>query len=179
MNAKKEKNRLSEFFRTEYSKLIRFIRRFIDDTAQIDSEDIIQEVMLNIFDTADITAPIENLSAYIYRAIHNKIIDIFRKNKNEISFDDQLCQENSLSLSDILYDIRYDTVKMLEEREVYNKMYKAIESLDPNEKAIIILTEFESRSFRELSEEWGIPIGTLLARKSRALKKIKNKLIRV
>jgi DNA-directed RNA polymerase specialized sigma24 family protein len=34
----------------------------------------------------------------------------------------------------------------------------------------------EGRSFRQLSEEWGVPVGTLLARKSRALKKIKKML---
>jgi len=39
-----------------------------------------------------------------------------------------------------------------------------------------VATEFDGRSFRELSEEWQVPIGTLLARKSRALQKIRNKL---
>jgi len=34
-------------------------------------------------------------------------------------------------------------------------------------------TEFSGRSYRELSERWKVPIGKLLARKSRALKKIR------
>jgi len=41
----------------------------------------------------------------------------------------------------------------------------------------VIATEFDGRSFRELSEAWEIPIGTLLARKSRALRKVKDALI--
>ena len=44
------------------------------------------------------------------------------------------------------------------------------------QKAIVIETEFEGRSFRELADEWNIPIGTLLARKSRALQKIRKEL---
>ena len=32
------------------------------------------------------------------------------------------------------------------------------------------------RTFRELSEEWGVPLGTLLARKSRAIAKVREAL---
>jgi len=32
------------------------------------------------------------------------------------------------------------------------------------------------RTFRELSDEWGIPLGTLLARKSRAIAKVRDTL---
>jgi DNA-directed RNA polymerase specialized sigma24 family protein len=73
---------------------------------------------------ADFTVPIEDLSAYIYRALRNKVID----------------------------------------------------SLSPEQKAVLIATEFEGRTFCELSEEWQIPIGTLLARKSRALFRIRLRL---
>jgi len=56
-------NRIAEFFRTEYRKWVGYVRRLIDDTAERDAEDVVQDVILHIFDRADIGAPIENLSA--------------------------------------------------------------------------------------------------------------------
>ena len=156
--------KLSEFFRTEYSRLVRFVRRRIDDAADRDAEDIVQDVILNIFDKADFTAPIENLSAYIYQALRNRIIDMFRKRKETVF------------LRELVQPPVDDTEKVIEKKELRGKIYDAIDTLSDDQRAVVIATEFENRSFRELSEEWRIPIGTLLARKSRALQKIKKEL---
>lgn len=157
-------NKIAEFFQTEYKRLVRYVRRLIDDTAERDAEDIVQDVVLNIFDKADIGLPIENLSAYIYQALRNRVVDLLRKRKK------------TLSLSDVIHASPYDTAIEVEKKEIREKLYHAIESLNDEQKTVVIATEFDDRSFRELSEEWGVPIGTLLARKSRALQKIKQKL---
>ena len=57
---------------------------------------------------------------------------------------------------------------------MYTHLYNAIEALNDKEKTVIVATEFEGVSFGKLSQQLGVPIGTLLARKSRALKKIRN-----
>ena len=158
----------------EKDRLLRYVKRFIEDTAEYDSEDILQEVMMNVFSRADITAPIENLSGYIYQSLRNKIIDLLRRRKGfSVFLDDEPLGESDMSLSDILFDPRYDTLEMIEKKEMQQRVFDAIESLGIEEQAVIIATELEERSFSELSTEWDIPIGTLLARKSRALNKIK------
>ena len=157
-------NKIAEFFQTEYKRLVRYVRRLIDDTAERDAEDIVQDVVLNIFDKADIGLPIENLSAYIYQALRNRVVDLLRKRKK------------TLSLSDVIHASPCDTAIEVEKKEIREKLYRAIESLNDEQKTVVVATEFDDRSFRELSEEWGIPIGTLLARKSRALQKIKQEL---
>jgi RNA polymerase sigma factor (sigma-70 family) len=156
--------RINEFFRAEYSRLVRFVRRLIDDAADRDAEDIVQDVMLGLFDKADVTAPIENLSAYIYSALRNRVTDMFRR-KRDVA-----------SLAALVHESAEDAAHVLEKKELRESVVKAIENLSDDQKAVIIATEFEDRSFGELSEEWEIPIGTLLARKSRALKKIKREL---
>jgi len=154
----------TEFFRRERSRLVRYVRRLIDDAADREAEDIVQDVMLSIFDRADITIPIESLSAYIYQAIRNKVIDIFRKKKEEIPLPDEI------------RDLGYSTEDEVEKKELIDHIFEALDSLPPESRAVVIATEFEGRSFRELSEEWKIPIGTLLARKSRALQQLREKL---
>lgn len=158
-------NKIAEFFRAEYQRLVRYVRWLIDDTAERDAEDVVQDVMLSLFDRADFTVPIESLTAYIYQSLRNRVVDLLRKRKRR-----------SISLSDVIRDARYDTVREVERKEIRNRVYQALDSLSEEQKAVIIATEFDDRPFRELSEEWGIPIGTLLARKSRALQKIREKL---
>jgi RNA polymerase sigma-70 factor (ECF subfamily) len=136
----------------------------IDDAADRDAEDIVQDVMLGLFDKADITLPIENLSAYIYRALRNRVTDMFRR-KRDLA-----------SLAELVHESVEDAADALENKELKESVVRAIDNLNDEQRAVVIATEFEDRSFRELSEEWEIPIGTLLARKSRALQKIKSEL---
>jgi RNA polymerase sigma factor (sigma-70 family) len=120
--------------------------------------------MLNLFNKADITAPIENLSAYIYQALRNRVTDMLRKKKE------------TASLREFVQPLKDDTAQTIEQKELKAKVFDAIDNLNDDQRAVVIATEFENRSFRELSEEWRIPLGTLLARKSRALQKIKKEL---
>ena len=158
-------NKIVEFFKSEYKKLVGYVRQRIDDTAERDAEDIVQDVILNIFDRADVGGPIENLSAYIYRSLRNRVVDLLRKKKYTLSFSDAI----SVSLD--------DTHSKLEKKELFEEIYRAMDSLKEEERAVVIATEFDERSFRDLSEDWGVPIGTLLAKKSRALEKIRKILV--
>lgn len=167
---------LARFFIAERSRLVAYVRRLIDDAADRDGEDIVQDVMLNLFNMADVTVPVEDLAAYVYRSIRNRVIDIMRKrDPDEVSLDAD--GAGALSLGDILSDSRYDTATEADKNEARDALYRAIDSLDDDHRAIIIMTEFEGRSFREISEAWDVPIGTLLSRKSRAMAKIRERLI--
>lgn len=178
MNAIIRKKRLSEFLLAEYGKLVRYVRRTIDDSADREAEDIVQDVIVNLFDKADVTIPIDNLAAYVYQSLKNKIVDIFRKRAKspQISLDDKISNgaNEGLSLADLIRDVRSHTASEEEKKEMYTHLYNAIEALNDKEKTVIVATEFEGVPFGKLSKQLGVPIGTLLARKSRALKKIKN-----
>lgn len=157
-------NRLVEFLRRERDALVGYVRRRIDDAADQDAEDIVQDVIVNLFDRADPTVPVQNLAAYIYRALRNGIIDRFRKRREMVA------------LSDAVLASREDPLQEAEKREMLDLVFEAMDELSAGEKAIILATEFEGRPFKELAEEWDVPLGTLLARKSRALDKIRKRL---
>ena len=177
MSPEMRREKLAAFFRTEHRRLVCYVKRRIDDTAERDGEDIVQDVALNIFNHADIAIPIENISAYIYRSLRNRVIDYLRKRKGHlISLDSEISDQKKLSLADMLQDYRYHPGMEIDKKKIRQRVYEAIESLTDDQKAIIIETEFEGHCFRELSAKWDIPIGTLLARKSRALKKIRDAL---
>jgi RNA polymerase sigma factor (sigma-70 family) len=162
--SEKRMNLVADFFRTEQKKLVSYVRSRIDDAADRDAEDIVQDVMLNMFDKADISIPIENLAAYIYQSLRNRIVDLFRKRKQVDS------------LEKVVQDSGHDPGRIFENKQLQDMVFEALGFLNADERDLLMATEFDDRSFRELSEEWGVPLGTLLARKSRALEKIRKKL---
>jgi len=178
MSAAGRREKIAEFFRIEQQRLLRYVQRRVDDTAERAGEDIVQEVALNLFNHADISIPIENISAYVYRSLRNRIIDHLRKRKGDlISLDSVLFDQSKLSLADMIQDYRYHPGIEVDNKQIRQRVFEAIESLNAEQKAIMIETEFAGRTYRELSKAWGIPVGTLLARKSRAIKKIRAALM--
>lgn len=166
----------SQFFKEEYRNLVRFVRYSIEDTADRDSEDIVQEVALHLFEKADVTAPIEQLTSYVYQALRNKVVDYFRRRKNMISLSAPASDDESVVLEDILEDEREDLMKIIEDRQIADQVMKIIQSIEIKQAAIFMATEIDGFSFKELAEEWQVPIGTLLSLKSRAVKRIREKI---
>ena len=175
MKPEKQRPKLVEFFRSEYGRLVGYVRRMIDDAAERDGEDIVQDVMLNAFNLADLNAPIENVSAYLYQSLRNRVVDYLRKRKSgNVSLEELVLEESDLKLGDLLYDADNNPVVEFERREMLHFLFEAIDTLNEAQRAVLIETEFEGRTFKELAKEWGVPVGTLLARKSRALAKIRK-----
>jgi RNA polymerase sigma factor (sigma-70 family) len=175
MKAQKERSKLVEFFRGEYGRLVGYVRKMIDDTAARDGEDIVQEVIVNAFNLADVNAPIENVSAYLYQSLRNRVVDYLRKRKmGTVSLEDVVLEESDLRLADLLYDASDNPMVGFEKRETLHNLFEAIETLNEDQRAVLIETEFEGRTFKELAGEWGVPVGTLLARNSRAWVKLRK-----
>jgi RNA polymerase sigma factor (sigma-70 family) len=167
------------FFARERKRLVGYVRSLIDDAGDREGEDIVQEVALGLFDNADITAPIENLSAYVYQALRNRVVDKMRRRKNQESLDAPLSGDGELVLYDILADLKYDAAGESQRKEIGMDIECAIESLDDIYREVFIATEIQGRTFQDLSEDWEVPIGTLLARKSRAMKMLREALVEI
>jgi len=157
-------NRLADFLWREREALVGYVRRRIDDAADQDAEDIVQDVIVNLFDRADPTVPVQNLAAYIYRALRNMIIDRFRRRRETVALSDAAAASGE------------DPLRETEKGEMLDRVFEAMDELSAEEKTVILATELEGQTFRQLAAEWGVPLGTLLARKSRALDKIRKRL---
>lgn len=156
-------SKLTDFLQQERQALIGYVRRRIDDASGLEAEDIVQDVALHLFDQADPSIPIQNLAAYFYTALRNRIIDFYRKKKETVALVPSHAPAPSLEME-------------IDKNQMIDEVFEAMEELSAGEKAVVLATEMEGRTFKELASEWNIPLGTLLARKSRALKKIRMKL---
>ena len=164
MSAETQKKRIAGFIATEWSRLVGYVRAWISDAADRDAEDVVQDVIEHMFEKADVSDPIADLSAYLYRSLRNRIIDLYRKPKRETELADEVA------------DLRTDFEEALDREEASEAMFEAIEDLPEAQREVLVATELEGRSFKELAEEWNIPIGTLLARKHRAIRALRETL---
>jgi RNA polymerase sigma factor (sigma-70 family) len=164
------------FFAAERDRLIAYVHHLIDDAAARDGEDIVQDVALSILSRPDILIPIETVSAYVYQSLRNRVIDYFRRPKIMISLDDSLNDDDMLSLADALSGTAPDAESEAARSELRRQITEAIEGLPDDQKAVVVETEVNGRKFSDLSEEWNIPIGTLLARKARGMAKVRESL---
>lgn len=166
--------KLTGFFAREYNNLLSYVKKYWRGDGEAEPEDILQDVALNLFTKVDLDTPIENLLAYTYRSLKNKIIDRQRKKKHQVlsDFEDEESGENYL-----LRGIIDDSVSQEEQQDqekMLDSMFDLIEQLNPDQQEIIIRTEMEGQTFESLSQELEIPIGTLLSRKHRALSKLQK-----
>jgi RNA polymerase sigma factor (sigma-70 family) len=137
----------------------------------MDAEDIVADVMLSVVSRLDTAGPVENITAYVYRSIRNKIADYERNRVRVVHLEDLADENGELPLLSMLST---SDLHPMERQENLRRLTDAIDRLEPRQRAVLIATELRGKSFRELSEEWDEPIGTLLSRKSRAVKTLKR-----
>jgi RNA polymerase sigma-70 factor (ECF subfamily) len=134
-----------------------------ENSADKDAEDILQDVALNLFSRNN-SSPINNVAGFVYRAIRNKIIDVMRTKKPSSDFDD----ESEMRLVEFM-EIFYGKADNSYSDEMKEELIRNIAKLKPHYKQIIIAVDFEGWNYKELAKETGLPEGTLMSRRHRAL----------
>ena len=166
-------HQLYAFFSREGQRLRQYVLKKSRRINEMDAEDIVDEVMLQLLSAIGLRGPVKNLPAYVYRALQNRVVDYFRQNERTTSLSSPLSDDDDLTLIDTLRD-KQDVLSTIENRALMKRLSEAIDQLEPKQRAIFIATEFDGKTFKELSELWNEPIGTLLSRKSRAMKTLQT-----
>lgn len=164
---------LAGFFETEKTGLLRYVRSQLRESAEMDAEDVVQDVLANMLERTDLTIPLEDLAAYIYRSLKNRVIDFFRTRKTALPLQGGKSGDDA-GLIDILHDLRPDALQVLQSGEGREQLFKALSSLSENERRVVIAHDLEGRKFKDLAETWDVPQNTLLSHKARALEKLRQ-----
>jgi RNA polymerase sigma factor (sigma-70 family) len=161
----------------ERSKLGHFIRRRVRDPSE--AEDILQDVFHEFVQAYRLPAPIEQVSAWLFRVARNRIIDLFRRKQREalrnapamIAEDGERLQlEELIPSSDAGPDAAYARSVLLEELDA------ALDELPEEQREAFIGHELIGYSFKELSARTGVSVNTLLSRKHYAVLYLRERL---
>lgn len=170
---RKQQNEFINIFKQEQQNLVRYVRMKLTGISDMDAEDIVADVLFNVYNRVAADNHVENLAAYLYQSVKNKIWDHFRQPQTPLSLDAP-DQNTDLSRGEKLADTRVDVENVVEEKEFVLRLRSALLSLEPKQRAVWVATELEGYTFKELSLKWGEPIGTLLSRKGRATKALRK-----
>lgn len=171
-----ERSRLFAFFDAEGDRLIRYVHARARRISDMDAEDIVREVMLKLAGRANNMGPVENIAAYAYHSVRNRIADYAKEESRKVSLDGFADEDEAFSLKKMLSDDTADIPARMERKELLHALSACMDKLDGKQRAVLVATEMHGRSFHELSRAWQEPMGTLLSRKSRAVKALRNML---
>jgi RNA polymerase sigma factor (sigma-70 family) len=170
-------SQLGELIGREYQKMVNYVRGLVASAAEMDAEDFVQDVLVSILERADPELPLENLAAYVYRSLRNRVIDFFRVRKQHVTLEGSAEGETG-GLKAVLHDLNPDALKRLDTREMEEQLYQALQTLKPVERDVIVANELEGIGFKEMSQGWDLPVNTLLSHKARGMDKLKKNLLK-
>jgi len=161
----------------ERTRLVNFIRRRIRDPD--DAEDILQDVFHEFVQAYRLPAPIEQASAWLFRAARNRIVDRFRKKKEQPLADlsaagDDAGSEYRLDLDLPAHDAGPEA--LYARALLLKALQDALDELPANQREVFIAHELEGRSFKDMVAESGVTLNTLLARKRYAVLHLRARL---
>jgi RNA polymerase sigma factor (sigma-70 family) len=158
---------ITEVVRRERSRLLNFIRRRVPNPH--DAEDVLQDVFYRLVEANRLLMPIDHVTSWLFRVARNRIVDLVRARKPE-TLDSLIELEDVLPSSDAGPDAAYAQNAMLDELEA------ALDELPEEQRAVFVAHVLEGRSFKEIAEQTGENINTLLARKRYAVRRLRERL---
>jgi RNA polymerase sigma-70 factor (ECF subfamily) len=149
-------------------KLFRFSARIVGDTEL--AEDVVQEVVIKMWDKRESRDEYENLESYCMRITRNMSIDKIRsKNYQHLSLDhvSETVEENGSPYEHTAQD---DTL---------SHVHKLMEALPEKQKMVMHLRDIEGRDYQEIAEILEISLSQVKVSLFRARKKIRTQLLNI
>jgi len=169
---------IEHLFRTDRKKFLGFIRQRV--RSHEEAEDILQDVFTNVLAASvNVQKPIENIASWVFTAVRNRIIDSYRKKRAETFSDMQTpghSDDGIDSYENYLRDISSVPDTDLIRKTIWESVQHGLAELPAEQREVFVRNEFEGISFREMSEQTGVNINTLLARKRYAVLHLRRKL---
>jgi RNA polymerase sigma factor (sigma-70 family) len=168
--------KIAEIVVKERPRLRNFIRRRVPDPADV--EDIVQDVFYRLVEANRLLMPIEHVTGWLFSVARNRITDLFRKKKPE-TFSEQAVENEEgelLGVEDLLPSPEAGPDALYLRGLLLDEMELALYELPEEQREVFVAHELEGRSFREMAEERGVSINTLLARKRYAVLRLRERL---
>jgi RNA polymerase sigma factor (sigma-70 family) len=165
--------RISQAVALEGARLRGFIRRRVPDPGE--AEDILQDVLLEFVQAIRMPEPIEQVAAWLFRVARNRIIDRFRR-KREEPLPQAALQDEDSWLDGVLPASSDGPAAAYARKVLLEELQAALGELPPEQREVFLAHEIEGRSFKELAARTGVGVNTLLARKRRAVLHLRSRL---
>lgn len=168
-----------ETFLKERGKLLNFIRSKVSSAEE--AEDILQDVFFQFVSGYQTIESLDRVTSWLYAVARNKIIDRYRKDSTRPQRADleglsMLEDDAPITLQEILPDLGNTPEDAYFRDLIWDTIMDALDELPADQREIFIKNEMEEKGFREIAEETGVSINTLLSRKRYAIIALRKRL---
>lgn len=144
-------------------KLMGYAHKLTDDHS--DAEDVVQEVMLRLWNIRDKLHEYNSVEALAVKMTHNLCMDVWRKKRtNVISIDQVVISNPSMITPELL----------LEEKDEMRLMREIVNSLPPLQQIILRMKDIEEYETCEIAQITGCSNEAIRSNLSRARKKVRD-----
>lgn len=148
-----------ELYELAYKPLYAFLLSFTQNAE--DAQDLLQEVFIQIYKNCHLYKKQGNPMAWMMKIAKNLFLMKYRKEKHtaEVAYEEM---ENELGL---------DVISNVDNRVVLEKMFHLLSQEDRN---LIIMHDVGGLKHREIAKILEIPLGTIIARYNRGIRKLRK-----
>ena len=169
-----EQDRLiAEAVEREEPRLRSFIRKRVLDLG--DAEDVLQDVFYELTATYRLMKPVEQVTEWMFRVARNRITDLFRRTK-AVSLNEPAEGDDARTLEDMLPSADAGPDALFARNLMLEALEAALDELPENQREVFVAHELLGKSFKELAEETGVSVNTLLSRKRYAVLHLRERL---
>ena len=141
--------------------LYRFVLKNIKDIDK--AKDIVQDTFLKFWEKRE-NVDVSKSKSYLFTTAYHTLIDVVRREKKQGSFND-VKEENYITQT--------------EYSDLQEILHQAIEQLPEDQKAVILLRDYEGYAYDEIAEITGMTVSQVKVYIFRGRKFLKNYLVSV
>jgi len=157
-------------FRQYFGKVLRQAMHFIGNTEE--AEEVVQEVFLAVYEKAHTFRGDAAFATWLYRLTANAALSRLRRRKrnHEVAIEDYLpqFQPDGHHLVRPVVDWSANLEERLADAQLQRLLREAIELLQPLDKTVLVLSDFEDLSNKEIGATLGLTVLAVKARLHRA-----------
>lgn len=157
-----------QLFEMYYQQLVVFAYKYLQDLEA--ARDIVQECFLQIYESRRSISIHTSLKSYLFTAVRNRCLNQLKQKKVKEKYRNSIRSEVNIS--------ELDLEEMIEAVELEEAIYKVVAGLPERCKQIFTMSRVDGKKNHEIASELNLSIRTVETQISKALKSLKNKLLK-
>ena len=140
-----------------------------------DAEDLLQDTFMRSYRHFDKYQPGTNCKAWLFKIMTNEYINQYRHNQRErlvLDRDEALSENITDAKANPFSDESYD----VQSGDFRDEVSYALNTVPEDFRAIVVMADLQDQSYKEISEQLEIPIGTVMSRLFRGRQILRKKL---
>ena len=134
------------------------------------AEEIVQNIFLKLWEKKEDITIKENISVYLYRAVHNESLNYLRHRKVRSAYQSYAMRQHKQTEQE-------KPAEKVVMKELEKKLEIALQELPEQCRTIFQLSRFEDLKYREIAEKLGLSVKTIENQMGKALKLLRLKLV--